>query len=56
MNADCTVYVRTDKRDFTLETTHKILKLHFPKHKISVMKNLFQKGKLLKLNCLEINL
>lgn len=46
MDADCTVYVRTDKRDFTLETTHKILKLHFPKHKISVIEKPLSEGKI----------
>ena len=29
------VYVRTDYRDFTLETTKKILKKHFPDHKMT---------------------
>ncbi len=32
-----TVYVRTDKRNFTFETTLEILTQHFPKHSVSIM-------------------
>jgi len=37
MNIESTVYVRTDKRTFTFETTREILKKHFPKHDMLVI-------------------
>ncbi|NCI50913.1 site-specific DNA-methyltransferase [Sediminibacterium roseum] len=33
-----TVYVRTDKRSYTLNTTLEILKKHFPKHTVKIIK------------------
>lgn len=37
MKTKSTVYVRTDKREFTLKTTTDILKKHFPKHDMQVI-------------------
>lgn len=37
MADNSTIYVRTDKREFTLNTTIKILKKHFPKHKTKII-------------------
>jgi len=37
MKDKSTVYVRTDKREFTLKTTLNILKKHFPNHKIETV-------------------
>ncbi|MFN0035364.1 MAG: DNA methyltransferase [Saprospiraceae bacterium] len=34
LKVDCVVYVRTDARKFTLETTKEILQTSFPKHKL----------------------
>lgn len=46
MKDDCTIYVRTDKRGFTLDTTQKILKQHFPKHKVSIFEKPLLEGKI----------
>lgn len=32
-----TIYVRTDKRDFTFKSTLEILKKHFPKHEVQIV-------------------
>lgn len=37
MKRKSTVYVRTDKRDFTFNSTLEILKYHFPKHSIQII-------------------
>lgn len=37
MNNKSTVYVRTDKRDFTFNSTLEILKKHFPSHRATVI-------------------
>ena len=37
MKAKSTIYVRTDKREFTLNSTREILKNHFPKHKETII-------------------
>ncbi|MEO5777942.1 MAG: DNA methyltransferase [Flavobacterium sp.] len=37
MKEKSVIYVRTDKREFTFNSTLEILKKHFPKHKISVI-------------------
>jgi len=37
MRRKSTVYVRTDKREFTFNSTLEILKKHFPKHKVSIV-------------------
>ena len=37
MKDNSTVYVRTDRREFTLKTTLNILKKHFPNHKIKTI-------------------
>ncbi|HEX5003252.1 MAG TPA: DNA methyltransferase [Bacteroidia bacterium] len=37
MKRKSTIYVRTDKREFTLNTTLGILKKHFPKHKVEII-------------------
>lgn len=37
MDDDSTVYVRTDKREFTLNSTLEILKKHFPEHGIQII-------------------
>ena len=37
MKTKSTVYVRTDKREFTLNSTSEILKKHFPKHDMLVI-------------------
>ena len=36
MKTKSTIYVRTDKREFTFKTTLEILKKHFPKHRIEI--------------------
>lgn len=36
MKRNSTVYVRTDKREFTFNTTLKILKKYFPKHSVQI--------------------
>lgn len=36
MKRDATIYVRTDTREFTFNTTFDVLKKHFPKHKIKI--------------------
>lgn len=38
MKDDATVYVRTDARQFTFDTTVGVLKKHFPNHRIKVLK------------------
>jgi DNA modification methylase len=38
MEEDATVYVRTDARQFTFDTTLEILKKHFPNHQVKVRK------------------
>ena len=43
MSDKSTIYVRTDKRKFTFETTLAILKKHFPKHTITVTDQPFKK-------------
>jgi hypothetical protein len=37
MKSKSTVYVRTDKREFTFKTTSEILKKHFPKHDMQII-------------------
>lgn len=37
MKRKSTIYVRTDKRDFTFKTTLEILKKHFPKHQVEII-------------------
>ena len=37
MNERCTIYVRTDKRDFTFNSTLEILTKHYPNHRISIV-------------------
>ncbi|MHB1680830.1 MAG: hypothetical protein ACYCTB_10060 [bacterium] len=37
MKDNSTVYVRTDRREFTLKTTLNILKKHFPNHEIKTI-------------------
>jgi len=37
MKRESTVYVRTDKREFTFKTTSEILKKHFPKHDMLII-------------------
>jgi hypothetical protein len=38
-----TIYVRTDRREFTLNSTLEILENHFPKHKVKITDNPFTK-------------
>ncbi|WP_132874557.1 hypothetical protein [Seleniivibrio woodruffii] len=41
-----TVYARTDKREFTFQSTLEILKKHFPKHAVNIIeKPLSEKSK-----------
>ncbi|EAY29414.1 DNA methyltransferase [Microscilla marina] len=37
MKQDSVIYIRTDKREFTLNTTREILKKHFPHHKERIL-------------------
>jgi hypothetical protein len=37
MKTRSTIYVRTDKREFTFNSTLEILKNHFPKHKVTII-------------------
>jgi len=37
MDRKSTIYVRTDKREYTFESTLEILKKHFPKHKTKII-------------------
>jgi DNA modification methylase len=37
METKSTVYVRTDKREFSFKTTLEILRKHFPKHKVDII-------------------
>ncbi|MEM0940953.1 MAG: DNA methyltransferase [Bacteroidota bacterium] len=37
MDEKSTIYVRTDKRDFTYNSTLEILKKHFPKHGVTIL-------------------
>jgi hypothetical protein len=39
MNKKSVVYVRTDPRDFTKNTTIKTLKKHFPSHKMEIFEH-----------------
>lgn len=39
MKRNSTIYVRTDTRDFTYDTTKEILKLYFPDHNLRTRKN-----------------
>jgi DNA modification methylase len=43
MDENCTVYVRTDKRKFTFETTLEILQKYFPQHKVQIIKKPLKK-------------
>jgi hypothetical protein len=43
MKKKSVIYVRTDKRDFTFDTTLEILKKHFPHHAISIIDRPFQR-------------
>ena len=38
-----TIYVRTDKRDFTYSSTLEILKKHFPNHSVRTIKKPLKK-------------
>jgi DNA modification methylase len=38
MEGDATVYVRTDARQFTIDTTLEVLKKHFPNHQVTIQK------------------
>lgn len=38
-----TIYVRTDRREFTFDSTLEILKKHFPKHKVTINDRPFKK-------------
>ncbi len=38
-----TVYVRTDKREFTFNSTFEILKKHFPKHSLETIEKPLRK-------------
>lgn len=46
MKEDCVVYVRTDSREFTLETTKEALQSAFPKHKMTVIDKPIPNGKI----------
>ena len=43
MRKRSTIYVRTDKRKFTFDSTLEILENRFPKHKIRILEDLFSK-------------
>jgi len=43
MDDKSTIYVRTDRREFTYKSTLEILKKHFPKHKIQITDKPFTK-------------
>jgi DNA modification methylase len=43
MEAKSTIYIRTDRRKFTLNTTIEILKKHFPNHKLKKVDKPFKK-------------
>lgn len=43
MEKKSTIYVRTDRREFTFKTTIKILKRHFPNHKVLIRDQPFKK-------------
>lgn len=43
MANNSTVYVRTDRREFTFDTTLKILRKHFPNHKETIIDSLYKK-------------
>ncbi len=43
MDKKCTIYVRTDRRKFTFDTTLEILRKHFPKHKVQIMDKPYSK-------------
>ncbi|MCK5215414.1 MAG: site-specific DNA-methyltransferase [Candidatus Omnitrophica bacterium] len=38
-----TIYVRTDKREFTFNTTLEVLKKYFPRHEVEIVERLFLK-------------
>lgn len=44
MNSKSTVYVRTDKREFTLSSTLEILNRHFPKHEVNIIEKPLKPG------------
>lgn len=37
MKRESTIYVRTDKREFTFNSTFEVLKMHFPNHKVKIV-------------------
>jgi len=43
MDENSTIYVRTDKREFTFNSTLEILQKHFPKHKTEIIDRPFRK-------------
>jgi len=43
MDDNSTIYVRTDRREFTFNSTLEILQLHFPKHKTEITDRPFRK-------------
>jgi DNA modification methylase len=43
MEEKSTVYVRTDKREYTFTITLEILKKHFPEHSVTIKNSLFKK-------------
>ncbi len=43
MDEKSTIYIRTDKRQFTLNTTKKILRKHFPNHRMRIADRPFTK-------------
>ncbi|MDW7728118.1 MAG: hypothetical protein SCH70_13640 [Candidatus Methanoperedens sp.] len=43
MDENSTIYVRTDKREFTFNSTLEILQKHFPKHKTEITDRSFRK-------------
>lgn len=43
MDEESTIYVRTDKREYTFNTTLEILQKHFPNHKTMILKKPFKK-------------
>lgn len=43
MDENSTIYVRTDRREFTFNSTLEILQLHFPKHKTEITDRPFRK-------------
>jgi hypothetical protein len=43
MNEESVIYVRTDKREFTLNSTIEILEKHFPQHSMDIINKPLQK-------------